>query len=146
MERVEPNPQPGREPFRVPRFEIERRTATIQAELRRAGIDGLFIVQRVDLFYFSGTAQNGFLYLPAEGAPMLFIKQSVARAREESALDPLVEIATVKAIPGLVTDILGRPPVRLAMELDVSGKPESMPRHEQKSGTMRMCRQIGVTP
>ena len=119
MERVEPNPLSGREPFRVPRFEIERRTAAIQAELRRAGIDGLFIVQRVDLFYFSGTAQNGFLYLPAEGAPLLFIKQSVARAREESALDPIFEIATVKAVPGLITDIHGRLPARLAMELDV---------------------------
>ena len=90
MKRIEPNPHPEGGPFRVPRFEIERRTAAVQEELRRAEIDGLFIVQRVDLFYFSGTAQNGFLYLPAEGAPLLFIKQSVARAREESALDCIV--------------------------------------------------------
>ncbi len=76
-------------------------------------------MQRVDLFYFSGTAQNGFLYLPAEGAPLLFIKQSVTRAREESALDRIVDIATVKDVPGRVADIRGRPPVRLAMELDV---------------------------
>ncbi|MCK7514066.1 MAG: aminopeptidase P family N-terminal domain-containing protein [Desulfobacterales bacterium] len=60
------------------------------------GIDGLFIVQRVDLFYFSGTAQNGFLYLPAEGKPLLFIKQSVARARAESALETIVAIDSVK--------------------------------------------------
>jgi Xaa-Pro aminopeptidase len=119
MDRYEPNPLPERDPFRVPRFEIEHRTAAIQEELRRAGIDGLFIVQRVDLFYFSGTAQNGFLYLPAEGAPLLFIKQSVARAREESALDHIVDIPSVKAVPGLIADVHGRPPARLALELDV---------------------------
>jgi len=119
MERYESGPHPERDPFRVPRFEVERRTAAVQEELRRAGIDGLFIVQRADLFYFSGTAQNGFLYLPAEGAPLLFIKQSLARARQDSALDHIVEIATVKAVPGLIADACGRQPARLELELDV---------------------------
>jgi len=107
------------EPFRVPRAEIERRTAAIQAELNRAGVDGLFIVQRADLFYFSGTAQNGFLYLPAEGRPLLFVKQSVARARAESAIETLVSIDSVKAVPGLIADAYSRMPDRLGLELDV---------------------------
>lgn len=105
--------------FRVPRAEIERRTAAIQAELGRAGIDGLFIVQRADLFYLSGTAQNGFLYLPAEGRPLLLVKQSVARARAESALEAVVPIDSVKAVPGLIADACGRMPQRLGLELDV---------------------------
>jgi Xaa-Pro aminopeptidase len=107
------------EPFRVPRAEIERRTAAIQAELVRAEVDGLFVVQRADLFYFSGTAQNGFLYVPAEGRPLLFVKQSVARARAESALETLVPIDSVKAVPGLIADVCGRMPDRLGLELDV---------------------------
>jgi Xaa-Pro dipeptidase len=119
MESGEPAPRVEPEPFRVPRFEIERRTAALQEELRRAGIDGLFIVQRTDLFYFSGTAQNGFLYLPAEGKPLLFIKQSVSRARAESALEPIIAISSVKAVPGLIADFYGRPPSRLGLELDV---------------------------
>ncbi|MFH1292670.1 MAG: aminopeptidase P family N-terminal domain-containing protein, partial [Pseudomonadota bacterium] len=53
--------------FKVPAAEIEQRISRIQTELQEKEIDGLFIVQRVDLFYFSGTAQNGFLYIPAEG-------------------------------------------------------------------------------
>nr|MCU0605638.1 aminopeptidase P family N-terminal domain-containing protein [Desulfobacterales bacterium] len=92
METVQPRPHSDPERFSVPRGEIERRTAAIQAELRRADIDGLFVVQRADLFYFSGTAQNAFLYLPAEGRPLLFVKQSVARARAESALDAVVPV------------------------------------------------------
>jgi Xaa-Pro aminopeptidase len=111
--------QPEPEPFSVPRFEIARRTAAIQAELRRAEIDGLFIVQRADLFYFSGTAQNAFLYLPAEGRPLLFVKQSVARARAESAIETVVPIDSVKAVPTLIADAGGRLPERLGLELDV---------------------------
>jgi Xaa-Pro aminopeptidase len=119
MERSETGPQAEPKPFRVPRFEIERRTEAIQEELRKAEIDGLFIVQRVDLFYFSGTAQNGFLYLPAQGKPLLFIKQSVSRARAESALETIAEIDTVKAVPGLIADFCGRTPERLGLELDI---------------------------
>jgi Xaa-Pro aminopeptidase len=105
--------------FRVPRSEIERRTAALQEELRQTEIDGLFIVQRADLFYFSGTAQNGFLYLPAEGEPLLFVKQSVSRARAESTLGTIVAIDSIKAVPGLIADVLGRPLNRLGLELDV---------------------------
>lgn len=67
--------------FKVPAAEIEQRISRIQIELQKKEIDGLFIVQRVDLFYFSGTAQNGFLYIPAEGDPLLFIKKYMPRAR-----------------------------------------------------------------
>ena len=95
MTPCEPHHPADPEAFRVPPAEIERRTASIQEQLRRAGIDGLFIVQRVDLFYFSGTAQNGFLYLPAEGKPLLFIKQSVARARAESSVETIIAIDSV---------------------------------------------------
>jgi Xaa-Pro aminopeptidase len=105
--------------FSVPRFEIERRIAAIQAELRRAEIDGVLIVQRADLFYFSGTAQNAFLYLPAEGRPLLLVKQSLARARAESAIERTVPIHSVKAVPGLIVDAFGRRPDRLGLEMDI---------------------------
>jgi Xaa-Pro aminopeptidase len=119
METVLPRPHSDPERFSVPRVEIERRTAAIQAELRSADIDGLFVVQRADLFYFSGTAQNAFLYLPAEGRPLLFVKQSVARARAESALDAVVPVDSVRSVPDLIADACGRRPDRLGLELDV---------------------------
>jgi Xaa-Pro dipeptidase len=119
MEEVVSRQQPESVPFRVPRVEIERRTAAIQRELRQAEIDGLFVAQRADLFYFSGTAQNGFLFIPAEGRPLLFVKQSVARGGAESALKTLVPIDSVKAVPGLIADAFGRMPERLGLELDV---------------------------
>ena len=86
--------------FRVPASEIRRRKAAIQSELRRSEMDGLFIVQRVDLFYFSGTAQNGFLYMPAEGEPLLCIKKYMPRAQKESPLENIVEVGSINDVPG----------------------------------------------
>jgi len=105
--------------FKVPAAEIKLRTLNIQKALRQSDIDGLFVVQRVDLFYFSGTAQNGFMYMPAEGEPLLFIKQYFPRAQKESSVPNIVKIDSIKAIPGLIADHYGRLPDRLGLELDV---------------------------
>lgn len=105
--------------FKVPATEIKLRTLNIQKELQHSDIDGLFIVQRVDLFYFSGTAQNGFMYIPAEGEPLLFIKQYLPRAKMESSAASIVKIDSIKEIPGLIVDCYGRMPDRLGFELDV---------------------------
>ncbi len=107
------------EKFKVPASEIERRRARVQNELQVSGIGGLFIVQRVDLFYFSGTAQNGFLYMPAEGEPLLCIRKYMPRARQETLLKNLVEIKSIKEVPRLISDFYGRLPEVLGFELDV---------------------------
>ena len=90
--------------FKVPSGEIRQRTQKIQKLLQLQDIGGLFIVQRVDLFYFSGTAQNGYLYIPAEGDPALSIKQYYPRARDESSIDNIIEIASITEIPGIISD------------------------------------------
>ena len=105
--------------FKVPAKEIEQRTLNIQRQLQQRDIDGLFIVQRVDLSYFSGTSQNGFLYIPAEGEPALFIRQYLPRARIESSIEHIIQIKSIKEIPDLLHDIYGRLPGVLGFELDV---------------------------
>ena len=105
--------------FKVPASEIDSRTLNIQKELCQHDIDGLFIVQRVDLFYFSGTAQNGFMYIPSDGAPLLFIKQYLPRAKVESSIAEIIKIKSIKEIPGLIIDYFGRLPDTIGFELDV---------------------------
>ena len=107
------------EGFKVPKTEIEQRINRIQIELQEEEIDGLFIVQRVDLFYFSGTAQDGFLYIPAEGNPLLFVKRYMPRAKDESSIKDIIEIKSIKEVPRLLADICGSLPYRLGFELDV---------------------------
>ena len=65
-------------PFSIPSVQIEKRLFNLQEHLRVNRLDGALIIQRVDLIYFSGTAQNGCLYVPAHEAPLLFIKRSYA--------------------------------------------------------------------
>ncbi len=105
--------------FKVPASEIDSRTLKLQKELKANALDGLFIVQRVDLFYFSGTAQNGFMYIPAEGVPLLFIKQYLPRAEKESSVGAIIKIDSIKDIPGLIIDYFGQLPARIGFELDV---------------------------
>ena len=107
------------EDFKVPELEIAHRTIRIQELMQARDIEGLFVVQRVDLFYFSGTAQNGFLYVPAEGDPLLCIKKYMPRAKKETPLKNLVEIDSIKEVPGLIADLYGRMPKVMGFELDV---------------------------
>ncbi|MBN2124846.1 MAG: aminopeptidase P family protein [Deltaproteobacteria bacterium] len=105
--------------FRVPLAEIERRKERIQKSMQASGMDALFVVQRVDQFYFSGTAQSGFLYMPAEGDPLLLIKRYLPRARRESPLKNIVEIRSVRDIPSLIADAYGALPGTMGFEWDV---------------------------
>jgi len=99
--------------------EIERRIQKLQCEMQSEGMDGLFILQRVDLLYFSGTAQNGFLFIPAEGAPILLVKKYLPRAMAESPLKNIIQIQSVKDIPGHIVQYYGKVPHRMALEWDV---------------------------
>jgi len=107
------------DPFKVPAAEIHRRISSLQKAMQKDGVSALFIVQRVDLFYFSGTAQNGYLYIPADGEPVLFIRKYMPRAERESAIRQKVEIRSVKDVPGLIVDFFGKPPDVLGFEFDV---------------------------
>jgi len=105
--------------FRVPKTEVEARCRRIQAAIGERGIEGLLVVQRVDLYYFCGTAQKALLYLPVEGLPTLFVRRYYPRARSESPLEAIVPIDTVKALPRLIRERYGRLPEVLGLELDV---------------------------
>lgn len=106
-------------PFSVPSGEIYQRLRNIQTRLQQKQIDGLFVVQRVDLFYFSGTAQNGFLFIPVEGEPLLCIKRFLPRAQAESPLKHIVGIDSIKEVPALISDFYGRNPEVIGFEFDV---------------------------
>lgn len=109
-------------PFSIPSGQIQRRLDNLQKRLRAHGLDGALIIQRVDLIYFSGTAQNGCLYVPAHGTPLLFVKRSHARARQESPLEHVLQIQSIKDVPRYIHDFYADGPglpEKLGLELDV---------------------------
>ncbi|RLC04845.1 MAG: aminopeptidase P family protein [Deltaproteobacteria bacterium] len=103
----------------IPIAEINHRWSHLQKVFQKKGIDGALIVQRVDLLYFSGTAQDGALYVPCDGEPVLFIKRYFPRARKESPLNQIVPIDSFRDIPGCLMDHYSALPRTLGLEFDV---------------------------
>ncbi|RNC73332.1 MAG: aminopeptidase P family protein [Desulfuromonadales bacterium] len=103
----------------TPKEELEHRIGKLQSLMAGAGLDGVIIVQNADLFYFTGTVQNGTLYVPAAGEPIYMVRKEFSRARMESGLKEVVPIASLKDVPRIISDYGYPVPGRIGMELDV---------------------------
>jgi len=103
----------------TPVDELARRITALQKLLQQKEVDGALIIDPADLFYFAGTGQRAQLYVPAEGRPLLAVKKSFIRAREESALEDIVTLANLKGLPALLQEYGYRQPAALGLELDV---------------------------
>ena len=103
----------------TPLPELSARIGQLQRHLMASGRDGALIVQKTDLFYFSGTSQQGWLYVPAQGKPVLMIFKECERAFAESSLEEKVSLAGLKKIPEVLADYGYPSPLVLGMELDV---------------------------
>ncbi|OEU54393.1 MAG: peptidase M24 [Desulfobulbaceae bacterium S3730MH12] len=103
----------------TPLYEIEQRIALLQDAMQRRSVDGVLILQKTDLFYFAATSQQGYLYVPAEGTPLLMIFKDFDRAKIESPLQDIVSLVSVKKIPQIFAEFNYVLPRILGMELDV---------------------------
>ncbi len=103
----------------TPKPELDLRIKNLQDYLRQKNIDAALILQRVDLFYFSGTVQQGSLYIPADGEPILMVNKNTERARADSALNTIVNLDSPKRIPKIIKDRGYGIPGSLGLELDV---------------------------
>jgi Xaa-Pro aminopeptidase len=74
----------------TPKEEIAARIDGLKRLMAKSGIDFSVIVQHVDLFYFTGSAQRGTLVVPIDGEPLYFVLRSLGRARAETPL-PVIE-------------------------------------------------------
>jgi len=103
----------------TPASELELRIAKLQDFLIKEKIDAALILQRVDLFYFSGTIQQANLYIPSQGDPILLAVKSSERAMAESAIKRIVPIKSPKTIPQILKQNGYDMPRTLGLELDV---------------------------
>ena len=103
----------------APAAELAARIAGLQAGLTSGGLDAALLQQNADLFYFAGTIQQSYLYVPAEGEATLFVRKVAERARLESALGAIVDLPLPRDLPALITERYGALPARLGLELDV---------------------------
>ncbi|HAG10506.1 MAG TPA: aminopeptidase P family protein [Desulfotomaculum sp.] len=103
----------------TPKSELNQRCAKLQELLKLHGIDGAVMVQNADLFYFSGTIQRSHLFIPAEGSPVLLVKKTFERATEESGLDNIICLESLREIHAIIQSYSSRPLKTLGFELDI---------------------------
>ena len=96
-----------------PRSEIDARIKRLQD--RMGEMTGAILFESTDLGYFSGTAQEGLIYIPRDGLPTLMIKKSLERARQESPLP----VQPQKSLKSLKTDLDLPAGARIGLEMDV---------------------------
>jgi Xaa-Pro dipeptidase len=103
----------------TPKIELKQRISKFQRYLKKENIDGALILQRVDLFYFTGTIQQAHFYIPAEGDPVLMVRKSYDRAKAESSIEKIVHLDRPSDIPGILKANGHALPATLGLELDV---------------------------
>ena len=103
----------------TPKSELEERIKKLQRKLDENNIDGTLILQKADLFYFTGTIQDAHLYVPSDNDPILMIYKDLERARAESSIKSIVPLKNIGQICSLLHDNGYSMPQILGMELDI---------------------------
>ena len=103
----------------TPETEITARINAVQEQMAARHLDALFLTHKPDIYYFSGTAQDCYLFIEKDHDPVLFVKRYLPRARQESALNRIEPIESVKDIPRLVEHHFKKHPGTCGLAFDV---------------------------
>lgn len=103
----------------VPKSEIHIRIQTLQGLLREKGIEATLWIQKIDIYYLTGTLQRSYLFVPAKGDPIHLIKKDFKRGCVESGIGTILPIRSIKQIPQIIRRVYGRMPHTLGIEADV---------------------------
>ena len=99
--------------------EISIRIKRFQEKLAAHEVDGAMIVQRIDLYYFSGTDQDAHLWVPTSVRPLLMVRKSMDRASKDAVIENIVRLKSFSQIPGFIQGHDGKDPARIGLEMDV---------------------------
>ncbi|SJZ48940.1 M24 family metallopeptidase [Selenihalanaerobacter shriftii] len=103
----------------IPQEELFHRIEGFQEKLKEKGTDLAVIIQNADLYYFSGTIQAEYLFIPQEGEPVLLVRRGSERAQAESSFKKIIEFKSSREIPNILTQEDIELPEELGLELDV---------------------------
>ena len=103
----------------TPIEEIENRLIRIRAGMKKQGIEALLVIQKMNFYYLSGTTQDGLIFIPLEGNPLLMIKRELERAKVESPIKEIVSLKSSREIPLLIQAHSRKLPLSLGLELDI---------------------------
>ncbi len=104
--------------MKIPMKELQERVSYFQNVLQKSGIDGALLVQRADILYYSGTAQNVHIYIPKDGSPIVMAYRDFLRAQRESSWE-VIPLQGMSKIPNYIQEAGLPSPKTLGLELDV---------------------------
>lgn len=99
--------------------EIEGRLKKVRQGMAKRDLEALLVVQKMDYYYLSGTAQDCIVFVPCEGRPLVMVRREVERAGIESPLEDVVGLSSLRTLPKLIHAHWGRIPETLGIEMDV---------------------------
>lgn len=103
----------------TPRSEIYQRLDKLKNQLEENSIGAALIVQRADLFYFTGSIQEAHLFVPVDDDPILMVFKSLERAIAESSISRIVPLESPRAVPEILKQYNYGLPQAIGLELDV---------------------------
>jgi len=82
----------------VPSSELQHRMIRLREEMDRTGPDWDMVVlfSKINLFYFTGTMQDGMLLIPRNGDAIFWVRRSYDRALEESLFSPILSMESFR--------------------------------------------------
>jgi len=97
------------------KYECATRIDQLQARLRQQGLDGALLTHPIDMYYFTGTRQNGVLWAPAIGEAQLLIRKSLMRAKQEAVIARIHPFPASKEFAAVLPELA----VKIGMTFDV---------------------------
>ncbi|MEE3198874.1 MAG: M24 family metallopeptidase [Planctomycetota bacterium] len=101
--------------------EIQARHQRLQELMKAsaADLDAVIVLNTADLYYLSASVQTAHLLITPGQDPRLLVRKVLERAREDSPLEHIEPLTSIKLLPERITELCGPPPWRIGMELDV---------------------------
>ena len=103
----------------TPESEILARIHSLKIYMEGAGVQAIFLTHKPDIYYFSGSAQDCYLYVCLDREPLLFVKRYLPRAKLETPIKDIIPILSIREIPLKIMDIHQGLPSTMGLAFDV---------------------------
>ena len=89
----------------VPAPEIALRISRLQQRLQEGPLDGALILDPLNMYYFTGTMQQGVVFVPGSGEPVFLVRRSYERAERETPLKKIFPLTGFSQLQATLADL-----------------------------------------
>ncbi|NOZ12122.1 MAG: aminopeptidase P family protein [Acidobacteria bacterium] len=100
----------------VPKQELDKRLEKASALVAESGRNAWLVSGITNLYYFTGTAQNGLLFIFDNGSYLFLVRKSLERASRESGLTAIEGFRSLRELAGRIKGAYGSLPEKIGFE------------------------------